>query len=228
MAKLYVVAIDIGNNKDITLRALEVLKQVDYIICEEFKEARRFLKKHNIKNKLKNLNEHNEENKTDDLLKEILINDKAVALISDAGTPLFADPGNSLVWKCHQNNISVHPVPGPSSIMAALMGSGIIKDKFFYYGFLSANKYERRKELHKIKYMSDTDMVFLEAPYRLKQLLQSMRKKLGDKRDAIVAYKLTQPEEKFFWGNLKELATMTTNLKKGEFVLILRKYKKYR
>jgi len=220
-SKLYVVATHIGNKDDITLRALEVLKEVDFVVCEEYKVGSRLLKSYDIKKPLELLNEHNETEQTQVILNKLLMNETSAAIISDAGTPLFADPGNNLVWQCHQNGITVVPVPGASSIMAALMVSGIKLEQFLYYGFLPANKEERRKAIKKLP--NNYDLVFLETPYRLKQLLADMKKILGQNRQAIVAYKLTQPQEKIFWGNLKELITMTQDLPKGEFVFILRK-----
>ena len=148
---------------------------------------------------------------------------ETAALISDAGTPLFADPGNRLVKKCHESGIQVVSVPGVSSIMAALMISGLPLEQFLYYGFLPANKEERKIALKKLPY--NYDIVFLEAPYRLRQLLRDMRKILGSKRQALVAYKLTYPQEKLFWGTLAELSKMTQDLPKGEFVFILKKKK---
>jgi 16S rRNA (cytidine1402-2'-O)-methyltransferase len=220
-SKLFVVATPIGNPADISLRALQVLKEVDFVVCEEFKPGSRLLRSLQIKKPLELLNEHNEKVQSKVILDKILINGQAAALISDAGTPLFADPGNTLVWQCHQNGIPVIPVPGASSIMAALMGSGLAADKFLYYGFLPANTEMRQAEIRKIP--SNLNVIFLEAPYRLKPLLHDFRKILGDQRQAIIAYKLTQAEEKFFWGNLKELEIQTQNLPKGEFVFILKK-----
>lgn len=220
-SKLYVVATHIGNPDDITLRALKILKEVDLVICEEYKVGSRLLKSYDIKKPLELLNEHNEAEQTQAILNKLLMNETSVAMISDAGTPLFADPGNNLVWQCHQNGISVIPVPGASSIMAALMASGIKLKQFLYYGFLPANKEERRKAIKKLP--NNYDIVFLETPYRLKQLLSDLKKILGQNRQAIIAYKLTQPQEKILWGNLKELVTMTQDLPKGEFVFILRK-----
>ncbi len=224
--KLYVVATHIGNPEDITLRALNVLKKVNFVICEEFKSGSKLLNHYNIKKKLENLNEHNEDEQTPAIIRKLLENKMSAALISDAGTPLFADPGNKLVRDCHSNGIQVVPIPGASSIMAALMASGLALKQFLYYGFLSANKFERRKELKKLP--RDYDLIFLETPYRLKQLLKDMRRILGSNREAIIAYKLTQPEEKILWGTLKELVTMTKGLPKGEFVIILKKYRKRR
>jgi 16S rRNA (cytidine1402-2'-O)-methyltransferase len=149
------------------------------------------------------------------------MNGETAAIISDAGTPLFADPGNNLVWYCHQNGLDVVPLPGASSIMAALMVSGLKLEQFLYYGFLPANKDERKRAIKRLP--NNYDLVFLETPYRLKQLLADMKKILGENRQAIIAYKLTQPTESIFWGNLQELTTMTHDLPKGEFVFILRK-----
>lgn len=218
--ELYVVATHIGNLGDITLRALEVLKSVDFVICEEYKMGSKLLNQYQIRKPLEQLNEHNEDTRTLHLLQRIQGGESA-ALISDAGTPLFADPGQQLVWQCHQQGLTVVPVPGASSIMAALMGSGIITDGFLFYGFLPANKDERRSALRRLP--DGFDIIFLEAPYRLPQFLRDMKKNLGKNRQAVVAYKLTQPEEKFFWGTLEEIDIMTEGLAKGEFVFILKK-----
>lgn len=219
--KLYVVATHIGNPDDITLRALKILKEVDFVICEEFKVGSRLLKSYDIKKPLELLNEHNETEQTQVILNRLLMNGETAAMISDAGTPLFADPGNNLVWQCHQNGVKVVPIPGVSSIMTALMVSGLKLEQFLYYGFLPANKDERKRAIKRLP--NSYDLIFLETPYRLKQLLADMKKTLGANRQAIIAYKLTQPNEKIFWGNLQELITMTQELPKGEFVFILRK-----
>lgn len=214
---LYVVATPIGNPDDITLRAINVLKNVDVVICEEYKNGSRLLKRYQISNKLLELNEHNEKTETDYILKEILMRGKSAALISDAGSPLFADPGSKLVEMCNYYQIKVKPVPGASSLMAALMGAGEIK-KFAFYGFLPANKTKRKSAIAKLP--RDIDIVLLETPYRLKQLLKDLSKILGEKKNAIIAYKLTMPEEKFIFGTLKELSEM--DIPKGEFVLIIK------
>ena len=219
--KLYVVATHIGNPDDITLRALKVLKDVDFVICEEFKVGSRLLKSYDIKKPLELLNEHNEAEQTQVILDRLIMNGETAAIISDAGTPLFADPGNNLVWQCHQSGINVVPIPGVSSIMAALMVSGLKLEQFLYYGFLPANKDERKRAIKHLP--NNYDLIFLETPYRLKQLLGDLKKILGPNRQAIIAYKLTQPNEKIFWGNLQELTLMIQELPKGEFVFILRK-----
>jgi 16S rRNA (cytidine1402-2'-O)-methyltransferase len=219
--KLYVVATPIGNYEDISLRALRVLKEVDFVICEERKMGSKLLRYYEIKKELELLNEHNEEEQTPHILERLMMRGESAALISDAGAPLFADPGNSLVAQCHQSGITVVPLPGASSLMAALMGSGLAIDKFLYYGFLPANKDLRKQAMRKLP--NDYDIVFLEAPYRLKQLLSAFRQNLGGKREAIIAYKLTMPQESFLWGTIDELIKMTEGLPKGEFVFILKR-----
>jgi 16S rRNA (cytidine1402-2'-O)-methyltransferase len=219
-AELYVVATPIGNQDDITLRALQILKTVDFVICEERKEGSKLLKSYGLQKPLECLNEHNENEMTPILLKKILIDNQTAALISDAGTPLFADPGNRLVRDCLANNIPVIPVPGASSVMAALMMSGLQNEQFLYYGFLPANKQERLKAIKLLPL--HLNIVFLEAPYRLKPFLRDLITGLSGKREAIIAYKITQPQEKIFWGTLKELQIQTQNLPKGEFVFILK------
>jgi len=225
-SKLYVVAVPIGNIDDITLRALKTLQKVDRIICEDLKPARRLLSKLKIEHDLNSLiplNEHTESENTQIIFDQLLQEDVTMALISDAGTPLFADPGNALIKKCHEYSIQVIPVPGASSLMASLMVSGISLNKFMYYGFLPANSQKRLSELRSINKKSNIDLIFLEAPYRLKQFLRDMTKVLGPKREAIIFYKLTYPEQKVIFGNLKELIQKTENMPKGEFVFILKK-----
>lgn len=220
---LYIVATDIGNYADITIRALHVLNNVDFIICEEYKNGSRLLKKYGINKTLETLNEHNEKEQTEVLAQRLITQQAKAALISDAGTPLFADPGKILVEKCRYYNIPVTPVPGASSLMAALMMSGISQGagQFFYYGFLPANQSERIKALSLLKKRPRLNYVFLETPYRLSQLIRDMLRILGPHREGMIAYKVTSPQETFFTGTLAELQIMTDSLPKGEFVFIL-------
>ncbi len=221
-AGLYPVAVPIGNPLDITLRAVNVLRRCDTVICEEYREGIRLLKALGIEKPLKQINEHTKSIEIRELFEELLIRkDKAVALISDAGTPCFADPGAELVRLCHEFGVAVYPVPGASSLMAALMASGLKSDRFMYYGFLSAKKEERQAELKQLKSQSGFDIVFLEAPYRLKSVLEDMKKLIGGKRSALLFYKLTTPRQQIISGSLEELSSQAESLPKGEFVLIL-------
>src|SRR3990170_7422497 len=167
--KLYLVSTPIGNYEDITLRALRILKEVDFIICEEFKEARRLLSQYRIEKELFALNEHNENEIANEILLKIL-NGKSAALISDAGTPLFSDPGHLLVELCISQGIDVIPAPGANSLLPALIGSGFDFEKFYYYGWLSPKKNIRRKQLLDLKRRKEV-IVLLDTPYRLQRLL---------------------------------------------------------
>jgi 16S rRNA (cytidine1402-2'-O)-methyltransferase len=218
--KLYLVSTPIGNYEDITLRALRILNEVDFVICEEFKEARRLLSHYQIEKELFILNEHNEEEATNSFLLKIL-NGKSAAVISDAGTPLFSDPGHLLVELCISQRVDVIPVPGANSLLPALIGSGFDYEKFYYYGWLSPKKGTRRKELLKLKGMREV-IVLLDTPYRLKSLLGDIVKVLGKNIGAVLAFDLTMKTERFYRGTTEEILKIAEqkNLK-GEFVLIL-------
>jgi 16S rRNA (cytidine1402-2'-O)-methyltransferase len=218
--KLYIVSVPIGNYDDITLRALKTLEMVDLIICEEIKPARRLLAHYKITKELFPLNEHNENEFADEAIKEIT-NGKTVALISDAGTPLFSDPGTILVNRAVAKGIKIIPVPGASSLLSALVGSGFNINNFYYYGWLSPKKERRRTQLQKLRARKEL-LVILETPYRLKTLLHDIKKSFGEDQYIVLAYKLTQPEENFYRGKITDVIkdVERENLK-GEFVLLL-------
>jgi 16S rRNA (cytidine1402-2'-O)-methyltransferase len=219
--KLYLVSTPIGNYDDITLRALKVLKDVDLIVCEEFKEARRLLFNYDIEKELLNLNEHNEKDASQEII-EKLIAGKNIALISDCGTPVFSDPGKILVDLCIQNEIKIIPVPGVSSLLAALVASGADLNKFYYYGWLSPKKDLRRKQLLDLKKRKET-VVLMETPYRLKTLLTDITKILGAKTNCVLAFELTTEKENFYRATAEQLLKIVEEKKlKGEFVLILK------
>ena len=218
--KLYIVSTPIGNYEDITLRALRILKDCDFIICEEFKEARRLLSYFKIEKELFSINEHNENENVNDLLLKIL-DGKTAALISDCGTPLFSDPGHLLVDLAIQNRIDVIPVPGASSLLTALVGSGLDFEKFYYYGWLSPKKDIRRKQLLDLRKRKET-IVLLDTPYRLKSLMEDIVKLLGSNIPCVLAFELTKENEKFYRGNTQNiLNAVERESLKGEFVLIL-------
>ncbi|MDY0082753.1 MAG: 16S rRNA (cytidine(1402)-2'-O)-methyltransferase [Ignavibacteriaceae bacterium] len=219
-AKLYIVSTPIGNYEDITLRAIRILKECDFIICEEFKEARRLLAHYKIQKELYSLNEHTENEAANDLILKLL-EGKSAALISDCGTPLFSDPGHLLVDLAIQNRIDVIPVPGVSSLLTALVGSGLDFEKFYYYGWLSPKKDIRRKQLLDLKKRKET-IVLMDTPYRLKSLMEDIVKLLGANASCVLAFELTKENEKFYRGNAGNILSLVLkeNLK-GEFVLIL-------
>jgi len=217
---LYIVSTPIGNYDDITIRGLNILKNADFIICEEFKEARRLLSHYQISKELVSLNEHNEKEVVNDIILR-LIEGNSAALISDCGTPLFSDPGHLLVEICISQNIKVVPVPGGNSLLPALTGSGFDIEKFYYYGWLSPKKDIRRQQLLQIKRINEV-IVILDTPYRLKSLLTDIVKILGKNIPSVLAFQLTMENEKFFRGTAEEILNIAEkrNLK-GEFVLIL-------
>ncbi len=218
--KLYLISTPIGNFDDITLRALKLLKEVDFIICEEFKEGKRLLSHYHIEKEIMALNEHNEEEVVNDIILKIL-SGKNGALISDCGTPLFSDPGHLLVDLCISQKIDVIPVPGASSLLPALVGSGLDFEKFFYYGWLSPKKDIRRQELFKLRQMKYV-IVILDTPYRLRTLLSDIVKVMGKNIPVVLAFELTKKDEKFYRGRAEEILKIVEekNLK-GEFVLLI-------
>jgi 16S rRNA (cytidine1402-2'-O)-methyltransferase len=218
--KLYLVSTPIGNYEDITIRALNILKSVDFIICEEFKESRRMLSFYQIEKELFSLNEHNEKDVVNDILLK-LTEGKTAALISDCGTPLFSDPGHLLVDVLISQKIHIVPVPGANSLLPALIGSGFDIEKFYYYGWLSPNKDKRRQQLFKIKNIKEL-IVILDTPYRIRQLMTDVVRILGKNLRAVIAFQLTMEGERYYRGTTADLLQIAEDKKlKGEFVLII-------
>ncbi len=223
--KLFLVSTPIGNYDDITLRALDILKSVDFIICEEYKAARRMLAHYKINKELIALNEHNENDVVDEIVAEIL-NGKSTALISDCGTPLFSDPGHLLVDLCIAQGIEVVPVPGANSLLPALIGSGYDFEKFYYYGWLSPKKNIRRKQLLDLKRIKEV-IVLMDTPYRLKRLLSDVVNIFGTATPVVLAFELTMKDEKYYRGSAQKVLNIAEkNNLKGEFVLIVNNRKK--
>jgi 16S rRNA (cytidine1402-2'-O)-methyltransferase len=219
-AKLYIVSTPIGNFEDITLRAITTLKEVDFIVCEEFKEARRLLSNFKIEKELVSLNEHNEKESSQEVFLKIK-EGKSAALISDCGTPLFSDPGHLLIQLCINAQIDVIPIPGASSILPALVGSGFKIDKFYYAGWLSPKNEQRRKELLRLKSIKEL-IVLMETPYRLKTILSDVIKVFGGNKKIVIAFDLTLPNEKFYRDNAASLLKLVSDKKlKGEFVILI-------
>lgn len=226
---LYIVSTPIGNYDDITLRALDRLKSADFLVCEEYKTARRLLSHYKIDKELFPLNEHNERESSEEIL-EMLSGGKSAALISDCGTPLFSDPGHILLDLCISNNIKIEVIPGANSLIPAITGSGLKVEKFQYFGWLSPKKEIRRKELLKLRSVNDI-IILMETPYRLKTLLHDIKNILGNNLQAVLAFELTSNREKFYRGTIAEItAEVERNKLKGEFVLLIdnRKQKRYR
>lgn len=219
---LYLVAVPIGNDLDFSERAKLTLSSVDYVLCEEFKEARRFLKLLGIDKKLIALNEHTEKIETDNIIRELKTG-KNIALISDHGTPLLEDPGTFIVKRAITEKIKVTSVPGASSIITALILSGFNTKKFFYYGLLSPVTAERNAELRKIKNI-DASVILLDTPYRMSALLNSILETMGKNQEIALMINLTMDDETIIRGKVEKVINDVNALgiKKSEFVLVLK------
>jgi 16S rRNA (cytidine1402-2'-O)-methyltransferase len=216
---LYIISTPIGNFKDITLRALNMLEKADAVICEEFREASTLLKKIGIADKqLLQLNEHNEIEVAEELVMQ-LINGQTLALISDAGTPAFADPGTTLIRRCMELHIPVEAIPGPSSLMAAISLSPYPLDEFFFAGFLPRKEDQRRNKFNLLKRLN-TSIVLMDTPYRLGKLLDEVKEFFGAGKLITLAIDLTQKSESVIHGPVQEVIKKA-NSRKGEFILIL-------
>jgi 16S rRNA (cytidine1402-2'-O)-methyltransferase len=220
---LYVTAVPIGCREDITLRALEVLREADFVVCEESKPGSKLLKSYDISKPLELLNEHNEKQQAETIADRLLAENLCAALITDAGTPAFADPGARLVRYCHGRGIRVVPVPGASSLMAAWSVSGISAGRFVYYGFLPPQQEKRKESLKEFTRWLNWDVILLETPYRLQQLLRDMNGILGGYREIVLAYSLTLPSEEIFTGTLAEACRQAASFPKAPFVVILKR-----
>jgi len=218
---LYIVATPIGNLGDISLRAIDTLKQVDLIAAEDTRHSMRLLNHLGISKKLISLHEHNEDSRVEVML-ENLVAGINIALISDAGTPLISDPGYALVKAATGAGIKVCPVPGACSIIAALSGSGLPTDKFTYYGFLPQKNAERIARLELIKGQKGT-LVLLESSHRIERLLEQLADVLPLNL-IVVAKELTKLHERFVRGkaaDLIEIFNRDPTLCKGEFVVLI-------
>src|SRR6202162_5678757 len=216
---LYVVATPIGNLGDITLRALEVLKDVDLVAAEHTRHAGMLLKNYKIDKPLISYHEHNEAMRTAQLA-ERLAAGESVALITDAGTPGLSDPGARLIRECIKRELPFTIIPGPSSIATALVGSGFSAEKFFFGGFLPVKSGQRQRELRAAAAREETS-VYFESPYRLTKTLAACIDILPD-RQLCVARELTKKFEEFRRGTASELlAHYQARPPKGEIVLLV-------
>lgn len=222
---LYLVATPIGNLEDITFRALRILKEVDLVVYEERKAGSALLRHFGIEKQVESLNEHNEAASTSIIIAE-LRRGKNVAVISDAGTPVFSDPGQLLVRKAIEAQVNIVPVPGATSLMPALISSGFSIDEFVFAGFLSPKKNRRLAELQQLKNERRT-VVLMDTPYRLVQLLRDIAEALGPSRRLSVAFDLTMPTEEIFHGTAQTLhQKFSKEERKGEFVVVIEGQKK--
>jgi 16S rRNA (cytidine1402-2'-O)-methyltransferase len=216
---LYLVATPIGNLKDITFRAIEVLKLADVIACEDTRHTRKLMNHYQISNKLVSYHQHNERERAEEL-GALLVSGKNVAVVSDAGTPGISDPGFPLVQTAIEIGASVIPIPGPAAFVNAAIVSGLSTDSLFYGGFLPSKKSERQKRLRELAGVPTT-LVFYETPHRISKALLDCRDVLGP-RQAAVARELTKLHEEIVRGTLDELIShFSATPARGEIVLVI-------
>ncbi len=221
-ATLYVVATPIGNLRDISARAIEVLGRVDLIAAEDTRHSGQLLHKLGISKPMFSYHEHNEQGRGRQLVGKLQAG-QSVALISDAGTPLISDPGYPLVRECHLSGIPVVSVPGPSALIAALSVSGLPTDRFSFEGFLPRTPGKRRALLESLVDDPRT-LVFYESSHRILHALEDLRQVFGADREAAIARELSKRFETLLAGALEELHARVladTNQQKGEFVLMV-------
>lgn len=217
--KLYVVATPIGNLGDITQRAIQTLKDVDLIACEDTRHTGKLLQHFGIDTKTISYHEHNEEQREEGLI-DLLTQGSDVAVVSDAGTPALSDPGFRLVRAAVDRGIEVVPIPGPSALITALVASGLPTNEFFFAGFLPARAIARQERLKELASIQAT-LVFYEAPHRLLATLKDAREMLGE-RKAAVARELTKLHEEIHRSTLSELVDhYSAGEPRGEMVVVI-------
>ena len=219
LGTLYLVSTPIGNKDDITKRAIDILKQTSHLYCEETKPGYRLITQYGIRKELTPINEHNETEKLNEIW-ELLKRGNNIAYFSDCGTPVIADPGFKLVQFIRSKKGKIIPIPGVSSITAALTLSPFQIDRFLYFGFISNKKELRKKHLSEIAACPYT-MVLLETPYRLKRLIEELLITLGQKKKICLCLNLTTNQEKFIVGFAREIVKKKDLPKKGEFVVLI-------
>ena len=214
---LYIVATPIGNLDDITIRAINILKNVDLIAAEDTRHTLKLLNHLEISKPLISYHRHNEEIKTENLIEE-LKKGKSIALVSDAGTPGICDPGEEIVKKCIEENIKIIPIPGACAMINALVASGISTKNFTFLGFLPLNKKLRKEKLEEINLSKNTIIIY-EAPHKLENTLNDLKEILKN-RKIVLAREITKIHEEFIRGTIDEIIKKSENLK-GEIVLII-------
>lgn len=216
-ASLYLIPTPIGNLEDITIRSLNILKSVDFILCEDTRETSKLLNKYEIKKKLVACHEFNQENVKSYVVNE-LKNGKNIGLVTDQGTPIISDPGFIIVKEVIKNDFNVISLPGATAFVPALINSGIEPSPFLFYGFLNTKSSKRKKELELLKPLKYT-MIFYEAPHRLKDTLVQMLDILGD-RNICLEREISKLHEEVYRDKISNIISIADTLK-GEFVLVV-------
>ena len=225
MAALYIVATPLGNLRDITLRAIDTLKEVDIIACEDTRQTLKLLNEYGIKKKLTSFHSHNEKAGGEKLLK-YLLEGLSIALVCDGGTPGISDPGASIVRLVREHKINVIPIPGPSAVTALMSVSGMESRGFCFHGFLSPKASRRRRDLKKICETAENAIIY-ESPHRIMALLKDINA-IAPERKIYIGREMTKIYEEFIFGNASEILTQLSRKEKirGEFSILIEGAKK--
>lgn len=214
---LYVVATPIGNLEDITLRALNILKAVDYIACEDTRQTMKLLNHFGIKTKCLVYHEHSKEKEIQRII-DILLSGKNIAVVSDAGTPLISDPGYTIINQALKSQIPVIPIPGACAAITALSAAGMQNTNFYFLGFLPNIRKHRRDKLEEVSGLEST-IILYESPKRILDTLTDILEICGD-REIVIARELTKLFEEFIRGKISEIIDRFKEAK-GEFVILI-------
>lgn len=223
MSNLYIIATPIGNLEDITFRAVRILKEVDFILCEDTRQTRKLLDKYDIKKATLSYHEHSKLQRIEKIV-DLLRNGKNLALVSDAGTPAISDPGGKLVEEVLRTlggEVKIIPIPGPSAVAAAASISGFPTDKFLFLGF-PPHKKGRNKFFQKIV-ESELTTIFYESTYRILKSLEELRAAAGE-REIVVCRELTKMFETIYRGTVSEvIEKLKLDTTKGEFAIVVKR-----
>lgn len=217
--RIYICGTPLGNLDDITFRVLKTLKKVDLIAAEDTRRTARLLNYFEINKPLTSYHEHNEKEKTDKLINELLVG-KEIALVSDAGMPGISDPGLEIIKQAIDNEIELIPVPGPTAVVSALVVSGLSMERFVFEGFLPRKGRERQERLEKIQ-LEERTVIFYESPYRIKDTLQELAGFIRDRKVALVREISKVHEEKIYGSVCRVLDIIKDREVKGEIVLVI-------
>ena len=215
---LYLIPTPIGNMEDITLRAINILKEVEVVFCEDTRVTGQLLKSLNIKKKLISNFEHNEAQNKEKLL-EYLSSGYNVGLVSDRGTPIISDPGYNLSKYAIEEGFNVVSLPGPTALIPALTSSGLNPMPFCFYGFLNSKSSKRKKELESLENLNMTIIIY-EAPHRINDTLKDIKNVLGNNRRISISREITKKYEEVYRGTVEEIINQNNNYK-GELVIII-------
>lgn len=223
IGKLFIVSTPIGNLGDITLRAIETLKKVDYVLCEDTRVTGKLLNTYDIAKKMVSFSDFSEEKKASAVIND-LISGKNIALVSDAGTPLISDPGYKLVRECIHRGIAIEAIPGPTSLIAALTVSGLPPDKFTFVGYLPKKETKRKRfleDLKKSREIVKLTIIAFESPFRLLKTLEDINEVFGD-IDMVICRELTKLHEEVRRERVSQILNhFSSAVPKGEIIMFI-------